>query len=271
MASNVYGSNNHRQGGSGHPPPGHSGLSSTGSASGSEVQHHQKTSILQPPPAANRSYQNQMSSVGSSNVPSVGRSLHGAGYNRENSSAGHNQVPSYGPHVPRTSYTSVSSSDGNNDGSNSRVDAPKIIAKREATDVTVLKRSVETSRDGLKNDSVVVASNDAVVKSGNSSSSSSNIPVTHNYNPEEFDLNPKNGRFFIIKSYSEDDIHRSIKYSIWCSTEHGNKRLDVAFKSQSESNGSVFLFFSVNGSGHFCGMAQMVGFYYRMSPDVMLN
>ena len=44
------------------------------------------------------------------------------------------------------------------------------------------------------------------------------------YNPREYDLNLKNARFFVIKSYSEDDIHRSIKYEIWCSTEHGNRR-----------------------------------------------
>ncbi|XP_055941569.1 YTH domain-containing family protein 3-like [Argiope bruennichi] len=81
------------------------------------------------------------------------------------------------------------------------------------------------------------------------------LRMENNYNPKEFDLNPKNVRFFIIKSYSEDDIHRSIKYSIWCSTEHGNKRLDQAFR---ETKGLVYLFYSVNGSGHFCGMAQMV-------------
>ncbi|XP_054719565.1 YTH domain-containing family protein 3-like [Uloborus diversus] len=81
------------------------------------------------------------------------------------------------------------------------------------------------------------------------------LRMENNYNPKEFDLNPKNIRFFIIKSYSEDDIHRSIKYSIWCSTEHGNKRLDQAFR---EAKGLVYLFYSVNGSGHFCGMAQMV-------------
>ncbi|RWS17568.1 YTH domain family protein 1-like protein [Dinothrombium tinctorium] len=83
------------------------------------------------------------------------------------------------------------------------------------------------------------------------------LRIENNYNPKEFDMSPKNARFFIIKSYSEDDIHRSIKYSIWCSTEHGNKRLDAAFKSQ-ENKGPVYLFYSVNGSGHFCGMAQMV-------------
>ena len=77
------------------------------------------------------------------------------------------------------------------------------------------------------------------------------------YNPKEFNLNQRGTRYFIIKSYSEDDIHRSIKYSIWCSTEHGNKRLDSAYKER-ENKGPVYLLFSVNGSGHFCGVAQMM-------------
>lgn len=79
---------------------------------------------------------------------------------------------------------------------------------------------------------------------------------TNQYNPKEFDLNPKSARFFIIKSYAEDDIHRSIKYSIWCSTEYGNKRLDAAYRER-EGKGPIYLFYSVNGSGHFCGIAQM--------------
>merc|ERR1711997_629067 len=83
----------------------------------------------------------------------------------------------------------------------------------------------------------------------------------NDYNPKSFDLNPKNARYFVIKSFSEDDIHRSIKYEIWCSTEHGNKRLDAAYKAQKSATngqGPIFLFFSVNGSGHFCGMAEML-------------
>ncbi|CAH8464369.1 unnamed protein product [Heterobilharzia americana] len=47
-------------------------------------------------------------------------------------------------------------------------------------------------------------------------------------NSTNFDTHIEKARFFVIKSFSEDDIHRSIKYSI------------------------------VNGSGHFCGMAEMV-------------
>ncbi|XP_048520579.1 YTH domain-containing family protein 2 isoform X1 [Dendroctonus ponderosae] len=97
----------------------------------------------------------------------------------------------------------------------------------------------------------------------NSPSQQANHPLLeelrgkNNYNPTDFDLSAPNARFFVIKSYSEDDIHRSIKYDIWCSTEHGNKRLDQAYRER-EGNGCVYLFFSVNGSGHFCGMAQMI-------------
>ncbi|OQR69550.1 hypothetical protein BIW11_04348, partial [Tropilaelaps mercedesae] len=82
----------------------------------------------------------------------------------------------------------------------------------------------------------------------------------NNYNPTRFDIRADGARFFVIKSYSEDDVHRSIKYSIWCSTERGNKKLDMAFREQQTRDGSsrpIYLFYSVNGSGHFCGMAQM--------------
>ena len=48
-----------------------------------------------------------------------------------------------------------------------------------------------------------------------------------------------------------------LQYEIWCSTDHGNKRLDSAFKER-QGKGSIYLFFSVNGSGHFCGIAQML-------------
>jgi hypothetical protein len=83
------------------------------------------------------------------------------------------------------------------------------------------------------------------------------LKAANQYNPKNFNMAPDGVRFFIIKSYSEDDIHRSIKYGIWCSTEHGNKRLDQAFRER-EGKGPLYLLYSVNGSGHFCGMAQMM-------------
>ena len=85
----------------------------------------------------------------------------------------------------------------------------------------------------------------------------SKLKLENNYNPSEMTLNMSNARFFVIKSYAEDDVHRSIKYNVWCSTEHGNRRLDGAFRDQKSKGGVVYLLFSVNGSGHFCGIAQM--------------
>lgn len=81
----------------------------------------------------------------------------------------------------------------------------------------------------------------------------------YNFNPRELNMDLKNARFFIIKSYSEDDIFRSIKYSSWTSTEHGNRRLNEAFKEQQKSGAKapLYLLFSVNSSGHFCGVAEM--------------
>ncbi len=84
-----------------------------------------------------------------------------------------------------------------------------------------------------------------------------NLRNSNEYNPKTFDLEPKNAKFFVIKSFSEDDIHRSIKYQIWCSTDFGNKRLDDAFRKMNNKE-PIYLLFSVNGSGHFCGMAEML-------------
>lgn len=85
------------------------------------------------------------------------------------------------------------------------------------------------------------------------------------YNLPDFVTKYEQALFFVIKSYSEDDIHKSIKYNVWASTPNGNKRLDNAYKLAQERMAErgtkcpVFLFFSVNASGQFCGVAEMVG------------
>jgi hypothetical protein len=81
--------------------------------------------------------------------------------------------------------------------------------------------------------------------------------ATKGYNPAAFDTRPQFARYFVIKSYTEDDVHKSLKYEIWSSTDPGNKRLDKAFKDTA-GRGPIYLFFSVNASGHFCGMAEML-------------
>ncbi|XP_057773228.1 YTH domain-containing protein ECT2-like [Salvia miltiorrhiza] len=90
---------------------------------------------------------------------------------------------------------------------------------------------------------------------------SSVIPDREQYNRIDFPETYPDAKFFIIKSYSEDDVHKSIKYNMWASTPNGNKKLDAAYQSAQQKPGScpIFLFFSVNTSGQFVGVAEMVG------------
>lgn len=100
---------------------------------------------------------------------------------------------------------------------------------------------------------------------GNKNNSSASLVRRDQYNLPDFPTKYDNALFFVIKSYSEDDIHKSIKYNVWASTPNGNKRLDSAYQEaqeRMEEKGSkcpVFLFFSVNASGQFCGVAEMTG------------
>ncbi|GAB2294186.1 YT521-B-like domain [Dionaea muscipula] len=85
------------------------------------------------------------------------------------------------------------------------------------------------------------------------------------YNKDGFSVDYGLAKFFVIKSYSEDDVHKSIKYNVWSSTPNGNKKLNSAYEDAqriaAENQGScpIFLYFSVNASGQFCGVAEMVG------------
>ncbi|KAK4771715.1 hypothetical protein SAY86_013490 [Trapa natans] len=85
-------------------------------------------------------------------------------------------------------------------------------------------------------------------------------PDCEQYNKMDF---PEyaDAKFFIIKSYSEDDVHKSIKYNVWASTPNGNKKLDAAYRESLEKPDAcpIFLFFSVNTSGQFVGVAEMMG------------
>ena len=64
-----------------------------------------------------------------------------------------------------------------------------------------------------------------------------------------------NNRFFIIKSYTDEDVHKAIKYSIWSSNAKGNEILDQAWlevesfrKENPKEEAEVYLLFSVNKS-----------------------
>lgn len=107
------------------------------------------------------------------------------------------------------------------------------------------------------------------MKSCSSSSSekisSNSLIRREQFNKSGFQITYEQAKFFMIKSYSEDDIHKSIKYNVWASTPNGNKKLDAAFKNaemvmkEKGTKCPIFLFFSVNASGQFVGLAEMVG------------
>ncbi|XXG79010.1 hypothetical protein AAC387_Pa09g0172 [Persea americana] len=102
-------------------------------------------------------------------------------------------------------------------------------------------------------------------KAGSSNAQGNILIYIDQFNREDFPVNYANAKFFVIKSYSEDDVHKSIKYNVWSSTPNGNKRLGSAYEDAQRISGGkrghcpIFLFFSVNASGQFCGVAEMIG------------
>ncbi|XVF38943.1 hypothetical protein REPUB_Repub20aG0146200 [Reevesia pubescens] len=121
-------------------------------------------------------------------------------------------------------------------------------------------RGPRTNR--LKNQLMVKA---YTSKAGNSDTEGNIIIYTDQYNKDDFPIDYFDSKFFVIKSYSEDDVHKSIKYNVWSSTPHGNKKLQSAFEDAQKIGAGnpggcpIFLFFSVNASGQFCGVAEMIG------------
>jgi hypothetical protein len=85
------------------------------------------------------------------------------------------------------------------------------------------------------------------------------VPDREQYNKADFPVEYVDAKFFIIKSYSEDDVHKCIKYNVWASTPNGNKKLDAAYQEAGQKSGGcpVFLLFSVS-----IGMLSIFLIYY---------
>ncbi|CAH2053474.1 unnamed protein product [Thlaspi arvense] len=101
-------------------------------------------------------------------------------------------------------------------------------------------------------------------KAGHADAEGNIVVNPDQYNKEDFRIDYSNAKLFVIKSYSEDDVHKSIKYGVWSSTLHGNKKLQSAYEdaqriAKKSCECPVFLLFSVNSSGLFCGVAEMTG------------
>lgn len=48
----------------------------------------------------------------------------------------------------------------------------------------------------------------------------------HYHNHQQQQQPPMPARFFVIKSFSEEDVCMSLQHQVWSSTELGNRRLD---------------------------------------------
>ncbi|KAL6548175.1 YT521-B-like domain [Orobanche gracilis] len=154
-----------------------------------------------------------------------------------------------------TSSNGLSGFKSRNPGFMSHNVKPKIRYGRVSEDEIV-------NHDTSKNQLVVKA---FATRSGNPDAQGNITIFPDEYNRVDFPVDYKNAKFFVIKSYSEDDVHKSIKYNMWSSTPSGNKKLNAAYEgarriAAGDSSGCpIFLFFSVNASGQFCGVAEMIG------------
>ena len=76
----------------------------------------------------------------------------------------------------------------------------------------------------------------------------------YRYNLPDFQTKYETAKFYMIKSFNEDDIQKGIKYDVWTSTPHGNKKLNAAFQSaeakssETDTQCPIFLFFSVSSN-----------------------
>ncbi|KAF5797386.1 putative YTH domain-containing protein [Helianthus annuus] len=122
-------------------------------------------------------------------------------------------------------------------------------------------RTTKPITTAVKGQNVALSSTDGIKEESKEVKEVNATPDREQYNKTEFPETYSDAKFFIIKSYSEDDVHKSIKYNVCASTQNGNKKLDSAYREAQQKSEAcpIFLFFSVNTSGQFVGVAEMVG------------
>ena len=80
------------------------------------------------------------------------------------------------------------------------------------------------------------------------------------------DVIPDDSAIYIIKSFTEEDIHKAIKYKIWSSTNFGNMKINNEFKEK-----QVFLLYSSYHTNQFIGIARMKSFvnFKNSFPNIL--
>ena len=76
----------------------------------------------------------------------------------------------------------------------------------------------------------------------------------------------------MIKSHTSFDVLAALQNGIWTSTVKGNATIrDVYEEYVLKRKGHVYLFFSVNKSGHLSAFAELVSNQISEMPDVWLE
>ncbi|XP_019448459.1 PREDICTED: uncharacterized protein LOC109351410 isoform X2 [Lupinus angustifolius] len=181
------------------------------------------------------------------------RSLYGFG-------AGRGYLPNQGSTFGGTAISSLSTNDGNFlsvENSRRQVRATAALCNCNGTLDILSEQNRGPRASKLKNQ--ISSENNSV--DNNKSNASTAKFQNESVNRSDFATDYKDAKFFVIKSYSEDNVHKSIKYGVWASTPNGNRKLDAAYHQAKEKQDAcpIFLFFSVNASAQFCGVAEMAG------------
>uniref|UniRef100_A0A2P2NKX3 YTH domain-containing family protein n=1 Tax=Rhizophora mucronata TaxID=61149 RepID=A0A2P2NKX3_RHIMU len=69
-----------------------------------------------------------------------------------------------------------------------------------------------------------------MTKVGNINVQGNVIICTDQCSKDDSPIEPGDAKFFVIRLYNEDDVQKSIKYNVWSSTLHGNKKLQSAYE-----------------------------------------
>ena len=86
---------------------------------------------------------------------------------------------------------------------------------------------------------------------------SEQVPELKGVNEDSVDDRLNSARFYTVKAVCEDDVYRSLKTSLWTSTDHGNETLDLAYREHSDT-GPIYLAVSVVSAGLFLGVCELM-------------
>ncbi len=88
------------------------------------------------------------------------------------------------------------------------------------------------------------------------------IPFLANVNNPKLDADYfKDAAFFVIRSKSFRDVHKSMKYGVWTSSKYNNYKFNTAFR---QHGGKVFFIYTTLQHNFFLGIAQM---YAPVNPN----